>query len=338
MGAGAGNESPVRGKPGGAGSAAVIVPRKYSEAATPWLEASHAIWLSAEGRGAFFPVDAANDRERLLAASAMGADLRQNGWNAFASRYSREVCCAVFWIERPVAVTYTTLFTGDPRAHRPVRAQEGARKLYIIEQDPELRRLVNFWFSRQPGCVVSASAETPEEALADPALAGADVIFFDRFLADQSLVDLRKRLGAVAPSAHIFTFGMLAESDDLFRVLSGVEQGYFFRRRPPDQLFEPIAGAWGAVAPSSNALSGHLHGYFRSMFELDRRPAAAPGAERITYREEQILNGLRQGFSDKEIAQALSISPQTVHTHLKHIFEKLGAHSRTEAVMKFLQK
>jgi DNA-binding CsgD family transcriptional regulator len=41
---------------------------------------------------------------------------------------------------------------------------------------------------------------------------------------------------------------------------------------------------------------------------------------------------------DKEIAAELGISPLTVHTHLKHIFEKLGAHTRTEAVVKYLEK
>ena len=40
----------------------------------------------------------------------------------------------------------------------------------------------------------------------------------------------------------------------------------------------------------------------------------------------------------KEIAVELGISPLTVHTHLKHIFEKLGAHTRTEAVVKYLEK
>jgi DNA-binding CsgD family transcriptional regulator len=47
---------------------------------------------------------------------------------------------------------------------------------------------------------------------------------------------------------------------------------------------------------------------------------------------------LSQGCTDKEIAQALSISKWTVHGHVKRVFEKLQAHSRAEAVAKFLRE
>jgi DNA-binding NarL/FixJ family response regulator len=58
----------------------------------------------------------------------------------------------------------------------------------------------------------------------------------------------------------------------------------------------------------------------------------------LTQRKRQILTCLQRGLHDKEIAAELGISPLTVHTHLKHIFEKLGAHTRTEAVVKYLEK
>jgi DNA-binding CsgD family transcriptional regulator len=59
---------------------------------------------------------------------------------------------------------------------------------------------------------------------------------------------------------------------------------------------------------------------------------------RLTPREHEILALLSKGALAKEIADALGISIWTVHGHIKSIFEKLGVHSRTEAVVKFLQK
>jgi DNA-binding NarL/FixJ family response regulator len=58
----------------------------------------------------------------------------------------------------------------------------------------------------------------------------------------------------------------------------------------------------------------------------------------LTQREHEVLALLSKGQLDKEIAERLDISIYTVHEHVRNIFEKLGVHNRTEAVVKFLQK
>ena len=59
--------------------------------------------------------------------------------------------------------------------------------------------------------------------------------------------------------------------------------------------------------------------------------------EKLSQREEEILQQLSKGYSTKEIADHSSISVNTVRTHLQHIYEKLHVRSRTEAVLKFLK-
>ena len=58
----------------------------------------------------------------------------------------------------------------------------------------------------------------------------------------------------------------------------------------------------------------------------------------LTRREREILEQLAQGYGDKEIAQRLDVSFDTVRTHLKHIYEKLHVRSRTEAALKFARQ
>ena len=58
----------------------------------------------------------------------------------------------------------------------------------------------------------------------------------------------------------------------------------------------------------------------------------------MTPREQEILDALSKGYVDKEVAHRLGISAWTVHGHLQSIFRKLGVHTRTEAVVKYLQK
>ena len=64
--------------------------------------------------------------------------------------------------------------------------------------------------------------------------------------------------------------------------------------------------------------------------------ATAHPQDKLTAREEEILECLAKGFVTKEIADKLSVSYDTVRYHLKHIYDKLHVHSRTEAVIKYL--
>ena len=74
------------------------------------------------------------------------------------------------------------------------------------------------------------------------------------------------------------------------------------------------------------------------LFRFTGAAQETPGLTRLTAREQEILNCVSKGFLDKEIAGALRISIWTVHNHLKQVYKKLNVHTRTEAVMKYLQK
>ncbi len=71
---------------------------------------------------------------------------------------------------------------------------------------------------------------------------------------------------------------------------------------------------------------------------FQQKPSAEETLKDLTQREEEILDLLSKGFKYKEIAEKLFISPDTVHTHIHSIYEKLQVRSRTEAVVKFLNR
>jgi DNA-binding NarL/FixJ family response regulator len=60
--------------------------------------------------------------------------------------------------------------------------------------------------------------------------------------------------------------------------------------------------------------------------------------QKLTPRETEVLTQLAKGFRYKEIVDNLGISPGTLHSYIRNIYEKLHVHSRTEAVVKFLNK
>jgi DNA-binding NarL/FixJ family response regulator len=117
-----------------------------------------------------------------------------------------------------------------------------------------------------------------------------------------------------------------------------VSNGYFLRRTPPAQVLAPMAGASLGKTHSPDHVLLQTRSYFQNL--IAGPPAHRPTGEQpgLTPREEEILLRLSKGYQDKQIADTLNISTWTVHNHIKNIFKKLGVHSRTQAVIKHLQK
>ena len=70
---------------------------------------------------------------------------------------------------------------------------------------------------------------------------------------------------------------------------------------------------------------------------FQKKPASVPASDGLTQRESEILMLLSEGLSNKEIAERVKISYDTVLAHLRHIYEKLHVRGRTEAVRKYLK-
>lgn len=310
--------------------------RRYTEAAQGIVDKGFSVLLQHGERSAYFPLGLSDERQAINRAHTLNEELQKVGWATFCSRHPREFVAAIFWLDRPVVSTYATFFSGMPPIPSPVRKVDG-RQIYLVEPDEGVRNALGRWIGRQPGAALCGLAPNAAATLADERLQGADIVLFNRLLPDSTMDDFRSRLKATAPNAHTFPIGTYSESDDIFKSVSGVPEGYYLRRRPPGSWMEPIEGSQGGRSPTGVELTRHLRSYFAKLINGETRDPAVEGI-RFTGREQQILHCLQRGMPDKEIAQELGMSPLTVHTHLKHIFEKLGAHTRTEAVMKFLQK
>ena len=110
------------------------------------------------------------------------------------------------------------------------------------------------------------------------------------------------------------------------------------RRRAPADLLEPLGRFPEDRRLTRRRALGGVRRYFQGLFNDPQS-----GGERseplplLTHREYDILSLVGKGFQDKEIADRMNISIWTVHSHLRSIFEKYQVHSRTEAVVKYLQ-
>jgi DNA-binding NarL/FixJ family response regulator len=106
--------------------------------------------------------------------------------------------------------------------------------------------------------------------------------------------------------------------------------GYLLKDTPPEKLLEAIHEIKRGGVPMSDEVARHL------LQALQRDPVPMETTSPLTMREREILGLLAEGGPSREIADRLSISVDTVNTHLKHIYGKFQVRSRTAAVIKYL--
>ncbi|HTH48460.1 MAG TPA: response regulator transcription factor [Candidatus Limnocylindria bacterium] len=253
-------------------------------------------------------------------------------------RASREFTLAVDWFDLPRTCTYTTLCT-NPALHAPPPPPPTATptiKLGLLEPEAALREALRFWLGRIPGF-------NPVDLGQGPAIrelrTGIELVLCNAASPYVDFLALREAWRRAAPEVPVLGYSILPSSDDVFSQMSGGHRGYFLRRRQPAEILEPLGLPLEPLPRAADLLQQRVRRYFEDLFSLAETAAPRHTTPyHLTPRELDVLSALQRGLQDKEIASAIGISPQTVHTHLKRIFEKLGAHTRTEAVMKFLQK
>ena len=204
-------------------------------------------------------------------------------------------------------------------------------KVAIVEDNAGIRdnwaKLINRAAGFQCVCVCGSS----EEGLKQIPLARPDVVLMDINLPGLSGIECTAQLKERMPKVQILIVTVHADNDRVFSALQAGASGYLLKRTTPGELLEAIGEVMRGGAPMTGEIA-------RKVIDSLRRPAPAALTEAgLTRREEEILVLLTQGYANKEIADRLAVSFDTVRTHLCHIYEKLHVRSRTEAATKFLR-
>jgi DNA-binding NarL/FixJ family response regulator len=332
--------SPKRGSPEASRpDPATPIRRKYLGPIRQFGDREWAVRLGEEADSWCFLLGSAQFSQAQQRADGLRRLCETKGLVALERRASREFTLAIYWLDQPHTCTYATLCTLPEKQAPPLTTEAGAAprvRVGLIEPDPVLREALAFWLGRIPGILPVALNQA---RAIDQHHSGVEVVLCNAYAASLNFSALQEAWRRTAPQVAVLGYSVLPTSDDVFVQMSGGHQGYFLRRRAPAELLEPLGLPLEPLPRSADLLRHRFRRYFQNLFS-DGDPAAAKLANpyHLTPRETDVLGCLQRGLQDKEIAQAIGISPQTVHTHLKRIFEKLGAHTRTEAVMKFLQK
>ncbi|MBI1806098.1 MAG: response regulator transcription factor [Ignavibacteria bacterium] len=208
----------------------------------------------------------------------------------------------------------------------------GTIRVAIVEDDDDMRITLQRFIDNTSGFSCTGAFESCEEALSPIESEGPDVILMDINLPGMSGIDGVRRIKLFDPHANILMLTVYQDDDNIFRSICAGASGYLLKRTPKDVLLNAIREVHAGGAPMNAGIA-------RRVMELFRKTAApTPAESSLTDREIEILQSLVDGCSYKMIADRHNISIETVRNHIKHIYEKLHVHSKSEAVAKALKE
>lgn len=209
------------------------------------------------------------------------------------------------------------------------RAARSTIKVALVEDQKDL---CDSWvriIEAFGGFTCTCTCGSAEEAVRAIPEARPDVILMDIRLPRMSGIECTSELKELLPTTPIVILTVLDDDELIFRALEAGADGYLLKRSKPTDLRTALLDVLAGGAPMSSAIA---HRVVRSF----RRPPANPRNEaHLSTREIEVLGLLSRGLSNKEIADQMRLSIETVRSYLKTIYEKLHVHCRTEAVMRY---
>ena len=208
---------------------------------------------------------------------------------------------------------------------RPVR-------LMVVDDHTLFRRGLVALLASDASLQVVGEASDAGEAVRQALSLQPDVILLDNHLPGASGIQALPGLKDAAPRARIILLTVSEDEQDLQAALRGGAHGYLLKTIEGDLLAKSIHRAMRGEPVISSEMTGKLVSAFQTSTTAAPAPAPDPLAQ-LSAREQQVLEQIALGASNKEIARALSIAETTVKIHVQHILRKLDLTSRVQAAV-----
>jgi DNA-binding NarL/FixJ family response regulator len=200
----------------------------------------------------------------------------------------------------------------------------------IVEDNDALREtLARYVNTRGFRCV--STHGSAEEALRQLPATKPDVVLMDINLPRKSGIECVAELKTLAPASKCIILTAFEDADLIFQALAAGALGYLLKGVRPARLLDSIREVHEGGSPMSSQIARKVVAFFQ------KPPRQPPDEAQLSDRERQVLDCLAKGLLYKQIAAQMGISLSTVRTYTQRIYEKLHVHTRTEAVVKYLQ-
>ena len=204
----------------------------------------------------------------------------------------------------------------------------------IVEDSDLIREVTIRTIDTSEDFQVSHAYGNAEDAVSFLPKNPPQIVLMDIHLPGMSGIDCVVRLKQVCPATQFMMFTVSEEDDDIFDALKAGAMGYLLKGQSPDILLSALRDLHNGGSPMSASIARRVV----TAFHNPKTAAKQGAAEDLTDRELELLQLLSTGLRNKEIADSLFISLDTVKKHVNNIYRKLQVQSRAEAVNKVFFK
>ena len=191
-------------------------------------------------------------------------------------------------------------------------------RVLSVDDHPLLREGISAMIKSQPDMLLVAEASNGRDGLERFREHKPDVTLMDLRLPDMNGIDVMIAIRTEFPEARIVILTTFEGDVEIHRALEAGARGYLLKNMPPKDLLDGIR---------------QVHaGKKRIPPEIVAQLAEHLSDEGLTAREVEVLREVAGGNRNRDIAERLFISEETVKVHVKHVMEKLGASDRTQAI------
>lgn len=204
----------------------------------------------------------------------------------------------------------------------------------VVEDDPVTRRIICHAIESEPSLTLCSAVGTVRDARRYLIQSPIDLLLADLGLPDGSGINVIRACRQYQPRADILVISMFSEEEQILASIEAGAVGYVLKESIHSSLMSAIVDLRSGGSPISPAIARKVllrmrHGVSGRISQLSSEPSCSV----LTRRECLILDSISRGGSYAKVADAFGLSIGTVQTHIKHIYAKLGVHSRTEAIV-----
>ncbi len=214
-------------------------------------------------------------------------------------------------------------------------SETGPIRILIVDDHAVVRRGLRMVLELQPEFQVVGETGTGAQALALCWDARPDLVLLDLTLPDMSGVEVTRQLRQTCPESRILVLSAVQDAAQVYQAVDAGVDGYVLKEITPSELARAIR----QVAAGQAYLHPHITRLImeRSSSQLAQHSPPHRGQPRLTRREQEILALMATTATNREIAERLVLSEETVRSHVKSILRKLQKPSRTQAVVEALR-
>jgi DNA-binding NarL/FixJ family response regulator len=202
-------------------------------------------------------------------------------------------------------------------------------RVFIVDDHVLFREGLVSLLETQPDITVAGEAGSVSEAIGMARELEPDLILMDFGLPDGTGLEATQAILAEQPEAKIVFLTVHEQDDRLFAAIRSGAKGYLLKNVPVSKLLDYLRGVERGEAAVSPAMTSHI---LEEFARLGSGPDPGPAElSELTTREVEVLQEVARGATNREIADRLCISENTVKNHMGNILAKLNLRNRREA-------